>query len=213
MKDIHSEIISYFKNKNDPIILDVGSYLGEDALEFNERIPNSTIFCFEADPRNVIEFRNKINNPNIHLIEGAISNYDGTTNFYFSNDIDFNRDWRLSGSINKPTGHLREYTVRFGTEPIVISCQRLDTWYKNSSIYNRLIHLQWVDLNGAEKEFLEGAKETLSNTYLLFIECFDKELYSGQVNCDWANRFLSNLGFEFVLELGHNQLYKNKNYE
>lgn len=213
MSDIHSTIIEYLTNKNNPIILDVGCYLAEDASEFAGVLSSSQVFAFEADPRNIEYLKNHVVLPqNVKLIEGAISNYDGVTDFYCSNDIDMTRDWKLSGSVNKPTGHLKEYTVRFSAKPITVFCQKLDTWYKNSPIHDKNIDLIWVDTNGAEREFLEGARDTLLKTQLVYIECFEQELYHGQVDCTWITNFLKNLGFEYILSFGHNNLYGNQDY-
>jgi FkbM family methyltransferase len=211
MSDLHNNIVNYFNNNKDPIVLDLGTYLLEDTIIFNSLIPDAQFFCFEADERNIetIKKSNNIKN-NIHLIEGAIGNIDGDIDFYPSNDINLNEEWRLSGSIHRPTGHLREYTVRFGVS-LKIHCQKLDTWYQNSEICGKKIELIYSDLNGADGDMIEGAIEVLKNTHLIFLECFDKELYEDQKDTYWIHDKLNSLGFNFVFEHGHNRLYKNKN--
>lgn len=209
--DSYQEIIlSYLKNTNNPIILDVGCYLLEDSQKFAERFTNGNIFSFECDPRNIAEILNKDKLSNITVIESAISNYDGESEFWQSDKIHNNNDYWLSGSIKPPTGHLLEYPVSFSNSPIKVPCQKLDTWYKNT-INGKTIELIWCDVNGGEKEFLEGAIQTLQNTNLLWIECFEKELYQNQVSCEWINNFLLKYNFKYIYTYGHNKLYIKNN--
>lgn len=208
MNLIHDNIISFIKDKDTPIILDVGCYLLEDGIYFGQLYPKSTIFGFEADPRNITNIQSNVLLPNnVSLVPTAISNHNGETTFWPSRDIDFTREYHLSGGINKPTGHLRQYTVRFD-DPITVPCQTLDYWYRNSNVYKSPIELIWCDVNGGEKEFLEGSTEILQNTHLLWIECFEEELYAGQVQCEWVTNFVQNLGFNEVWSHSHNKLYK-----
>jgi len=68
--------------------------------------------------------------------------------------------------------------VRFDA-PIKTKCQTLDNWYRNSdfNIYNKPIECIWSDLNGNEGNMIFGASEILQNTHLIYLECFDEELY------------------------------------
>ena len=209
MSEIHNKIVSYFDNKENPIILDLGTYLLEDISVFAEQFPNSICFAFEADPRNIANIRKSKYPSNVNVIEGAIGNTDGLVDFYPSEKIDWTKNWNLSGSIRKPKEHLTEYTVSFG-KSFSINCQRLDTWYKGSSIYRKPIELIYSDLNGAEGDMLMGGTETLRNTHLIYVECFDKELYGGQKNTQWIHEYLSNLGFDYLFDNGNNRLYRNK---
>lgn len=210
MNDIHNKLVSYFSNKEKPIILDVGSYLMEDANAFAHVFPNGKVYAFECDPRNIEQIKLRRGNaPNTELIEVAISNTNGETEFWQSQKINFNSPYFLSGSMRKPTGHLSEYPVSFSSSPIKIPCITLDSWY-NFNLKEFPIELVWCDVNGGEREFLEGAVETLKNTHLLWIECFNKEMYDGEVNCEWVSKFVENLGFKYVWEFGHNNLYQRK---
>lgn len=207
MSELHNQIISYFKNKDNPIILDVGCYLLEDGKEFNKLLPNSTVFGFEADPRNrlLIKKDKEVNN-NIHLVEGAIGNSNNEIDFHPSNSIDWTKKWNLSGSIRAPKEHLKEYTVSFG-KPFKVQCQTLDNWYINSKVNGQDIELIYSDLNGADYDMLEGASIVLSKTHLIYVECFDIELYSGQKMTKDIDELLVSKGFKYLIEHGHNRLY------
>lgn len=210
MSEIHDKIIEYFKTKDNPIILDLGTYLLEDVSIFADRFPLSQCFAFEADPRNHLMNIKSNEYNNIQLIGGAIGDIDGEVDFYPSEKIDWTRNWNLSGSIRQPKDHLTEYTVSFG-KPFKIFCQKLDTWYKKSEIYNQPIELIYSDLNGAEGDMILGGTEILQKTHLLYLEVFEKELYAGMKDQSWIHNELTQLGFEYLLEFGHNRLYQNKN--
>lgn len=208
MSELHNTIISYFKNKENPIILDVGCFLLEDGIEFNRIIPNSQVYGFEADPRNCLLIKkNKYINHNIKLIEGAVGNSNTLVDFFPSETIDWTKKWHLSGSIRAPKEHLREYTVSFGN-PLQVQCQTLDNWYINSQVNGRDIELIYSDLNGADYDMLEGANHILTKTHLLYVECFDIELYTGQKMTKDIDNLLINKGFKYILDYGHNRLYE-----
>ncbi len=207
MNEIHNKIISYFKNKENPVILDVGAYLLEDSIIFGNLFPKGRIYSFECDPRNINVLQQLEYPMNIYLEHFAIGNVDGEVDFYQSKDIDFSRAWQLSGSIHKPTGHLEEYTVRFETAPIKVEGMKLDTWYQTAGIDK--IELLWVDVNGGEGDFLLGAEEVLKKTHLLWIETFDKQMYENQVNTAWVLEKLQD--WEILWREGHNVLVRNNN--
>lgn len=211
MNNIHQHLVSLFQNKDNPIILDLGTYLLEDISVFANRFPQSKCFAFEADPLNIKTILKNKNDDNITLVSGAIGNIDGEIDFYPSEKIDWTKPWRLSGSIRAPKEHLREYTVSFG-KSIKIPCQKLDTWYKNSSVYNQPIELIYSDLNGAEGDMLLGSTEVLQKTHLIYLECFDQELYSGQKDTQWIHEYLSKSGFKYIIDYGHNRLYQNESF-
>lgn len=211
MNDIHTKIIENFRNDYNPIILDIGAYRLEDSIEFAKKFPNGQIYSFEADLRNIEAIKHLIYPQNIYLEHYAVGNIDGEIDFFQSEDIDLAIPWFQSGSIHKPTGHLKEYTVRFNSEPVKVEGVKLDTWYEEALIQKE-IELAYVDVNGGEWDFILGAKKVLSNKIrLLYIEQFDKELYEGQKNQDVIKDKLDILGFDFLWQSGHNGFYRNRN--
>lgn len=207
MDEIHNKIIENFTNKDNPIILDIGCFLGEDGDVFAQLFPNGRVYEFEADPRVIYSYKQLEHPSNVQLVETAIHSYDGESTWYQSQDIDFNKQWFLSNSTRAPKEHLKEYTVRFNPKSIQVPCQRLDTWYDNE-LKDKEIQLLWADLNGGEMDMIYGGEKTLKNTKLLWIECFEKEMYEGQVHADFVKKTLNALGFDFLWSFGHNYLYE-----
>ena len=85
----YGEKFNMFKSiikKNNPVIIEIGAHYGEDTLRFLETFKNPMIYCFEPDPRNIMIFKKYINNKKIKLFEYALSNEEGTADFYLSHD-------------------------------------------------------------------------------------------------------------------------------
>jgi FkbM family methyltransferase len=169
-------------NKDNPLIIEIGAYDGKDTRNFLSVFPKSKVFSFEPDPRNIKKIKELSENQSTlwgcgdryKLIEEAISDVDGPTIFYESHGVphwikEGITDWSGSGSLNKPKEHLRAHPdIPFG-KGVSVFGRRLDTFIKQEGIKN--IDLIWADVNGAERKFLDGAKETLEITKYLYTEC------------------------------------------
>lgn len=166
-----------------PTILDIGSNDGSDAVKLVSVFPMATIHCFEPDPRafSVLQkrrVRSKI--APAFLYNVALSDLQGRAKFYQSSGSKpkiVKRDWDLSGSLNKPTGHL-EYSpwVKFESE-IEVDTRILDG-------YNfKYVDLIWMDVQGGERKVIEGGRNTLERTRFLYAEYghWNKPLYEGQM--------------------------------
>ncbi len=169
-------------------------YDGKDCFEFKNVFPKSKIYAFEADPRSVKIFK-KINpdNNNVTLVEKAVSNKDGLIKWYPS-DSDTRRhygdqdSWSASSSIKKPLNHLEIFPdVSFGETEV--ESIRLDSWMANQNIDK--IDVMWVDVNGGEREFIEGARNTLNKVHYLYME-FSLDLYEDSSSRKDINNLLFN---------------------
>lgn len=208
-----------------PIIFEVGCYDGKDSRELRDVLTNRgyspTFFCFEADKRSQELFESfKSVNSYMYLIPKAVSNVDGYITLFKSDSETRRHDhnsksWSASSSIKKPKTHLELFPdVEFKDQEIVMST-RLDTFYING-FKGQLIDFMWVDINGAEAEFLDGAQGVLSaKTKYLYIEFSDKELYENQIT---KQTILDKLSWDFELVDTYNFkgnfgniLLKNKN--
>ena len=203
--------------------MDVGTYDGKDSLEFSQLFPDSVIYSFEADTRSVEVFKEVVGKTkNIKLIQTALSNVDGNIEWYASKSdtrrhYDFQDDWSASSSIKKPENHLNVFEDIGFTKPSKVKSTRLDTWMTQNKDVDH-VDVMWVDVNGGESEFLEGAMDTINNKveylYIEFNKVDDRALYSGAPTKDDIKEKLK--GFEeigvynFMGNFG-NVLLKNKN--
>lgn len=220
-KEITLDVIKLLINKENPIILDIGCYDGKDSLKLNNVFKNAEVHCFEADPRSVELFEKINSNNNLQLHKVAISNINGKVNFNLSDSetrrhYKYQTSWSASSSLKKPKNHLDLFNDVQFNKTIEVECITLDKWYKEKLNW-KAIDFIWVDINGAEEEFIKGALKTLNLfTRFLYIEFSDKELYEGQIN---KNQILELLNqFELIDIYNYqgnfgNMLLKNKNYE
>lgn len=212
------EKIKDILNKNNPIILEIGCYKGQDTKIFLDLFDDIQLYCFEPDQQNIKLFRQYIGNDSrCKLFEIAISHIDGEIIFYQSfgpkdeplGDLGY-FERKASGSIRKPTFHLKAHPwCKFNNGMKVLSL-KLDTWCKQNHIDQ--IDLIWADVNGAEFDMITGATTTLMKTRYLYTEfTLGQELYEGGLNKLHLLRLLPNFKEVFIHE--NNILLKNKDFE
>jgi len=151
-------------------IIEIGSCEGSDSNLFLRIFKNVQLFCFEADPENCARHRRTVQSSRCQLIEGAICDQDGTITFNCSGGTHPGHDKsrHSSGSVNKPTGHLKLHQWCTFEKSITVPSFTLDAWCQANNIDQ--IDLIWADVNGAETKMLDGGKQTLDRTRYLFTE-------------------------------------------
>tara|TARA_R110002153_G_scaffold1395_1_gene7183 strand:- start:7761 stop:8459 length:699 start_codon:yes stop_codon:yes gene_type:complete len=196
--------------KEDPVIVEVGAHYGEDSMRFVETFDNPVIHCFEPDPRNIEIFKKHIKSNAIILYEYALSNSPGMASFYSSYREKENKtvpekyDWiskddynnlnlNNSGasSLKHGYGHLLDETISVVT-------RRGDDWINVHNI--EFIDLLWIDVQGAEKEVLDGFGSELSRVKFIWTEYGEKD-YDGSFSRDECISYLFDLGFVNVNSL------------
>lgn len=177
------------------MILDVGTKDGADSVQFVENITNSVSYAFEGDPRARV-----IPHEKIRYITKAVGNVNGKIKWYGSEVQDgidgagqkktADKQYYGSSSLKKPKMHfeIHPHVVFNETE---VECIRLDDWVEENNI--PFVHLLWLDVNGGEREFLEGATKTLLDKTVFFItECFDAEIFEEQISVPEIQSILNN---------------------
>jgi len=202
-----------FVNKDNPIILDIGCNDGTDTLRFLKLFRNARVYCFEPDPRARKRYRSKVTDSRAKLFSCAISDRDGTADFYMSEGArsqesreKYPEGWDLSGSIRKPKQHLELYRWCEFNKTISIKTRKLDTWRKEEGI--DFIDFIWADVQGAEVDFIRGAETALGRTRFLYTEYSNLELYAGQINLSEILKLLPN--FKLARKYPNDVLLKNK---
>ena len=175
-----------------PVMLDVGSYHGEQACEFATVFPHSQIFAFEARPisaelvrRNVATFRN------IEVVEAAVQEFDGETEFHVVDEMNPG-----ASSLFIASGVQEIHPIK--QHPITVSAMRLDTWAKRAGI--RRFDLVWMDLQGAELLAIRGMGDLLQTVQAMQLEVTYRELYHGQAMWPEVRCYLEKSGMRLVDE-------------
>ncbi|MHC5673024.1 FkbM family methyltransferase [Nostoc sp.] len=230
--------LTYFKDligKDNPVILDIGCNDGSHTMKFLELFNEAKVYSFEPDSRAIERYRNKVKDKRAKLFDIAISDIDGTTEFYVSGtnpDSDLpesppensedllekvpegweglreklSQGWDESGSIRKPKLHLQVYPWCTFNEKIEVKTKKLDTWCQEEEI--QFIDLIWADVQGAEINLIKGGSTALKHTHYFYTEYSDLELYEGQINLKELLELLPD--FELLYRYSDNVLLKNK---
>jgi FkbM family methyltransferase len=171
--------------KRDPVILDIGCNDGTHTAMFLQLFEQARVYAFEPDPRARRRYQASVNDPRAQLFATAVGAVDGVTGFYPSDGVPgaewaarLPEGWDYSGSIRKPKQHLEVHPwCRFGSA-IEVRVTRLDSWAREQGIGD--VDFIWADVQGAEADLIEGARDTLKRTRFLYTEYSNRELYEGQ---------------------------------
>ncbi len=204
------DIKNLLGNIENPVIFEIGTNDGEDSEQFIKTFSDINLYCFEPDPRAVYRFKDRMNKyENYKLYEIAISNTNGFIDFYLSGGKNPGMpnygDWDKSSSIKKPKLHLEQHKWCKFDKIIKIETKKLDDFIKDKNI--DCIDFMWVDVQGAEKELIEGSIETMKKTQYLYTEFDNVELYEGQIKLDEILKMLPD--FEVVTFIENNVLLRN----
>lgn len=190
-------------------MLEIGACEGNDSNLFLRVFKNLRLFCFEADPDNCRDHKRIVKSPRCQLIEGAISNTDGTITFNRSGGIHpgVTSNRHSSGSVNKPTGHLKLHPWCTFNQSITVPSYTLDAWCQQNGITQ--IDLIWADVNGAEAKMLTGGVKILKRTRYLYTEfgSEDMEIWAGGISKKQIKARLPQ--FEEIFVHSNNVLLKN----
>lgn len=172
--DIDKSYISKLVANNKPLIFDIGCYDGKDSLEFLKLFSDPLIYAFEADKRSLKLFHKNCNSKKIILQPYALTNTDGEIDWYASDSptrrhYEDQDSWSASSSAAIPKDCLGVFSdVSFKKESV--TSYKLDTWVEKYLGSNVVVDFMWIDVNGAEKDFILGALKTLKNTRFIYTE-------------------------------------------
>ena len=212
-------------DKENPVIVEIGAHFGEDSMRFCEVFPESKVFCFEPDPRCIEVFKKYVKDDRIKLFELALSNKNGKADFYQSYDgrdefVPEKYDWiniedyRNNKLSNSGSSSLKK-GYRNNLAKIVVETKRFDDWYTENNIGE--IDLAWIDVQGAEKDVLEGMGNSIENIAIIWIEYGEKE-YDGALTRNDTISYMEKKGFlvvdslSSIAESGDLMLYNSKRY-
>ena len=195
--------------KEDPVIVEIGAHYGEDTLRFLEVFPQSTLYCFEPDPRNICIFERYVDDPRATLFTTALSSAPGTAMFYQSYQasnapVPEKYDWidttiyketkaNSSGASSLKRGHKDVLMT-----PITVPTERFDKWHQDHQIGP--VDLVWLDVQGAEREVIEGMGDAIDSVSLIWAE-YGETGYEGAMTRAETINLLKTKNFVLVPQL------------
>jgi len=202
----HKEIKKLL-NTNFPIIVEIGAHEGGDSTKFLNQFKNLQLFCFEPDDRCIKVFKDNITDSRCILVEKAVGNKTGKVTFYPSTgspeEDGTRKDFNASSSIKKPTNNPKSYPWLHFKEGVEKDIIRLDDFVLENAIEH--IDFMWIDVQGAERDLIEGGRRALNLTKFLKIEYGETETYSSAMTRKETIERLNELNFKVLEE------YSSKN--
>lgn len=207
-------LISRFVDSRMPIVIEAGSYDGQDTERFLDRWPNAHVYAFEPIPqlnKNLVDrfaLDSRVSVINFALVGNRC---EETSMYTFSSEECPNG----SSSLFRPSMHtLRAPDIDLSVE-VIVPAITLDDWFHQSMIDR--CDLLWLDLQGAELEVLQAGTALLRRTKALHLEVSDEPLYEGAADRNDLQSFLKKFGFKLVarrqLGINGNELYVNAKIE
>jgi FkbM family methyltransferase len=193
-------------DKTNPVIFEIGCADGLDTLEFIHTFNDLSfkLFCFEPDPRNLEEFKKRINDHRVFLHEIAIGDKDGVTTFNQSSTI-------YSSSLKNPNIKNIQDTwpeIQFNNR-LEVTVNSLDGFIKDNSI--EVVDFIWADVQGAEDLMISGGKNALiDKVRYMYTEYSNVEYYENEPN---LNKIIELMGdnWEVIEVFTADVLLRNKN--
>lgn len=203
------------------IILDIGSWHLDQAIELSSIFPNSEIHAFEPVPLSYQDCLNKsFLHKNIKVHNIALSNFNGETSFFCVDSEKSSKPNIGASSLNKFIDGLNGsfFGESWIQKEIKVNASTLDAWCNKMQI--NTIDVVWIDVQGAELNVFKGAKEILKNTKIIFTEVGLKPYYENHSLKPEIDDFFNSIGFQEVKESFElngfdyeaNTIYINKKY-
>jgi len=192
-----------------PVVLEVGAHDGWTTAQFRAAFPRARIIAFEPEPRAIAKFKRRPELRDVTLVERAVGDRNGTVTFHRSGGQAPGQppgDWDASGSIHPPGGLQVTHPWLTFNSRITVPIVRLDDELARLGI--EAIDLIWADVQGAERELILGARETLRRTRYFYTECTETEDYAGQIGMAALCDLLPD--FEIVEVFASDLLLRNK---
>lgn len=179
--DIFERFRQIIKDIKNPVVFEFGTCEGDDThkmVSIIKEYGNNFIYhAFEPNKSLYQDFMNRNGEDVGHgltLYQKAIGDNDCETIFWKSSGAKYEgtkmvTSYHGSSSIKKPMVILREYPeMKF--EKSVADVVRLDTHCKEHKLDGKVIDFIWADIQGAEKDLINGGIETFKNVRYFYTE-------------------------------------------
>lgn len=177
-------------------IIDVGANIGQFALAASFIYPEAKIFSFEAIPELNSSLKMNLKKVrNIEILNCALGGKDGIIKFY-------------QGEYTHISSALKPIDSSLKVHEIEVEVKKLDSVFSNKSIDHPV--LLKLDVQGFEKEVLEGSKKLLEKIDYIVMEVSFARSYENEPLFTEMNEYLNAKGFLFVAPV---DILRTKNYQ
>jgi len=195
-KDYFNSLISSGDNE-DVVIFDVGAHKGESAIFFNELFPESKIYSFEPNPLAAKEIL-KLNLSNVQVFNMALTDRDGTAEFYIQDISHLSSLNNINKSSNASMGYAEKekHTVHN------VTVMRGDEF----CIKNKVEHVNFlkIDVQANEVSTLHGFSNMISKVSCVFVEVSLYDFYSKKSSIGEIEKTLPDFELYDIYEISKN---------
>jgi len=163
-------ILEYYRHyipQQGDLVYDIGGELGLETRQFSLLVGcKGKVVTFECLPTHVNslkKFAREVSN--VEVVDVACWNKKESLTFYIG------RTQGSSSAVSDARGQINQILRDESLEPIIVSANTLDSLYSNITP-NTIINYLKMDIEGAEIEALEGAKEMLKHVKHLTIAAY-----------------------------------------
>jgi len=198
-------IKNILNQKENPVVIEIGAHYGEDTKEFLEEFSDIEIYCFEPDPRNIKVIKKYIGTDKINFFECAVSDSDDEEVEFFmakktappkvpkkygwiDEEDYYGLGLNRSGASSLKKGH----PAVENAEVTKVKTVKLDSWAADHNIEE--VDFIWIDVQGAEKNVINGARELIKRTKFLYME-YGELGYNDAMSLDETTNLLKESGF------------------
>jgi FkbM family methyltransferase len=186
-EDIQFKWISNYGFKS---VIDIGANVGQFAMKIRKLLPDADVYSFEPLPivfdELVSNFKDDSRFKAYNFALGALSE---------EKTIYLNKYSPSSSLLKMEEEHKIHFEYAREESPIDIEIRVLDEVFENVGLKEPI--LIKLDVQGFEKQVINGGNRTLSKCKMLIIEMSFKELYQGQPLFDEMYHKLKEFGFQY----------------
>jgi len=145
-------------------ILDIGANVGIFSYFIKKKFPSANLFSFEPDKKLIPIIKKNLSQfNNYHIIEAAISSYDGEIDFFYNID---------SSQVNSTEiDALLPFTTKDQMQNNKVNCKTIVSFCKENNINS--IDVLKIDIQGGEYKALKSSESVFKITNQILIEiCF-----------------------------------------
>jgi FkbM family methyltransferase len=193
---VHPEIYerlngSWLREGNVRTVLDIGANTGQFSRTIHALVPDATIYAFEPQEDCFMAIRRRFaGRPNLHAIQTAVGDEDGTVIFHR------NQFSQSSSVLNLTDAHRDAFPWAQETMDIEVPIYRLDTLQESLDLKPSL--LIKIDVQGYEDRVLHGGEQVIRQADLVLIETGFEQLYEGEADFDTVYEIMSSYGFRYA---------------
>lgn len=200
LTDLFYDLQSFIRPKT---FLEFGAFDAGFSKQIKTQHPHAKVIAFEANPYNYKHFTEHFDfrAAGIEYNHLAVSDQDGgSISFQIQKSRDGTPVTPVKGDdslLKRNVSDPHEVYRNVDYETVTVDTVTLDG-YLNDAQFGLDDFSAWIDVEGALKTVLAGAKKTLARTHSILIEIEEKPHWGGQWTGQDVEEFLGSLGFRPV---------------